>query len=729
MPASEKKVIVYSLDFDSCLHSSNHKSIEDFLQVNKGLIEEIVKQVREGNQVAMYSGSNRVDPYVDDQNARKAKKKNGVYLSSFIAFRALEEAIKTQLNDGEKKHVQLEEMLPADTYNGRTAGASFGNFVNQMSSRGFESTDTLTPESVADESKISILYAQIHHLAAKYPDKQITFTFYDDNLTILKGVRTFYQTHPHLVPTNVTFRTVNKLEATTVAEWEKGERACGALVQGLDTLKDAYNIDDLNDRGGEAFARLKYLLSEHLQYAGSQEASSQEKDAQKLTVTNQDKPVHSYFKEEGDLNFNKLYEFIVSTKERYEKQLADIETPNEANNVVGTGEVDKNYDQTVRRMVLFAAAIDGCPALVQDPMLWFADKLDVEGQAGGRKLGASFEHTKEALVHFNAAFDEENRKKIEDLLEQYNNSDDEGEKEFIKFTLHNLFYNLNAQHRSTHPDLQIGVFPLSPLTKAFDEYFKGRAANHREFEGGISQIQRVTKAVVNSLGHKGHARTDQLSAAFKVRQFLKGEKTLGLSDAERDAFKRTAGLQNAQAEFNREYGHHSRLTMALENYINNSHDNEIHEIGVNTKILSTVDEGTKKELIEHRLLHYIQQKDQEHQLTKEAREADKHQMKIVLAKKVQAHLKDYKTPLELDQKEITYLKSQGTDRLKTMFYELKKDNRLTFTPDTQQALEQTSGIKAALKALRSRGDSSHKGALSASDYERDQPHSPGTGSH
>src|SRR5690606_304595 len=50
---------------------------------------------------------------------------------------------------------------------------------------------------------LSILYAQTHKVATDYPDKQIEFTFYDDRLDILYGLKHFYHEHSDLLPKNL----------------------------------------------------------------------------------------------------------------------------------------------------------------------------------------------------------------------------------------------------------------------------------------------------------------------------------------------------------------------------------------------------------------------------------------------------------------------------------------------------------------------------------------------
>lgn len=64
-----------------------------------------------------------------------------------------------------------------------------------------------TKEFFLDQSKILIVYMQMHHLAAKYPNKKIHYVFYDDVDIIRYNLHKFFSEKTYLIPKNIVIST------------------------------------------------------------------------------------------------------------------------------------------------------------------------------------------------------------------------------------------------------------------------------------------------------------------------------------------------------------------------------------------------------------------------------------------------------------------------------------------------------------------------------------------
>ena len=60
------------------------------------------------------------------------------------------------------------------------------------------------PHWLFDDSKASILYAQMHYVASQHPEQQIIFDFVDDREYIMRSLYHFFTQNPTLMPKNVT---------------------------------------------------------------------------------------------------------------------------------------------------------------------------------------------------------------------------------------------------------------------------------------------------------------------------------------------------------------------------------------------------------------------------------------------------------------------------------------------------------------------------------------------
>jgi hypothetical protein len=57
-----------------------------------------------------------------------------------------------------------------------------------------------------NNSKINLIYTQLHYLSNKYPDQDIIYDFYDDRADICRALYTAFLHAPELLPSNITLR-------------------------------------------------------------------------------------------------------------------------------------------------------------------------------------------------------------------------------------------------------------------------------------------------------------------------------------------------------------------------------------------------------------------------------------------------------------------------------------------------------------------------------------------
>lgn len=207
-------IIVYSFDFDGCIFNryylelSQQGDADALAKANPQLFNHIQKTAK-GKSVILMVGSNRQDYGIDYTNTIK----KGKYIteSCFTALSSISAYLKNILGiDNE-----FDTYLLADTTNKLIPGSSFLKAEKAIAQRNKEvikSDDEETAEHptwmpLSDESKLSVLYAQIHRIASLHPHTEaITYTFYDDRQDILDNLYQVFSQNPNLIPPNVTLQ-------------------------------------------------------------------------------------------------------------------------------------------------------------------------------------------------------------------------------------------------------------------------------------------------------------------------------------------------------------------------------------------------------------------------------------------------------------------------------------------------------------------------------------------
>lgn len=224
------KMHVYSLDYDGCMAA---RTIEEIIATNTDLIDEMIGLINNGEEVRVCVGSNRQNRVIDLFNSDSKRTP-----SVFKAYPALVDYIKNQIKDeNKKKNIQFDGFLTVDALNDVKCGTHFKEYgriqyvregrppkaseIPPIRDEDYENNE----KCMVDETKISILYAQMHHFASLNRSKQVEFIFKDDKEDILRNLHTFYSQHPELIPTNVTLKIEQKLSQEALDAIEETKKS------------------------------------------------------------------------------------------------------------------------------------------------------------------------------------------------------------------------------------------------------------------------------------------------------------------------------------------------------------------------------------------------------------------------------------------------------------------------------------------------------------------------
>ncbi|MBL7481111.1 hypothetical protein [Legionella bononiensis] len=190
---------IYSFDFDGCLANLLYLSSKkkDIIRANQVLLAQIKSSP---NPKIILVGSNRQGLMDDFTNA--ADNERG---SCFPAIKL----ISQELNSHEAP-TTLDELLLSDIYNDMPDGASFKEAMKYINknNKDYKVGKIKKPEQfpnwIHDESKLTVIYAQMHKMAKEHPYDDLQFNFIDDREDILNHLHDYFLKYPELIPHNVT---------------------------------------------------------------------------------------------------------------------------------------------------------------------------------------------------------------------------------------------------------------------------------------------------------------------------------------------------------------------------------------------------------------------------------------------------------------------------------------------------------------------------------------------
>ena len=179
---------VQSFDFDGCLFNSEYITSQDkdVIQANRKFLDSIKKKNTESSysKSIVFVGSNRQSKATDDAN---------LWLkgSCFPAIKDVSDYLGAE----------LDTMLLADIYGNLPDGSAFAQALKDPEG------NEKHAEWLFDETKATILYAQMHKIAVAHPNENIVFDFYDDlDGVIIRALTKFYTINSQLIPQNLTLR-------------------------------------------------------------------------------------------------------------------------------------------------------------------------------------------------------------------------------------------------------------------------------------------------------------------------------------------------------------------------------------------------------------------------------------------------------------------------------------------------------------------------------------------
>jgi hypothetical protein len=189
-----------SFDFDGCLcnyqyqrarYAPHNTDDEAFFIGNTNLFKHIFTSNKQHqfNHTRVLIGSARQSKSMEDGNTGNDQSR-----ACFPKMKTVLKHLRSKINS-----CTFDDFLMADLYNDLLPGQSF----KQALSTEFKGEH---PKVITDESKITLLYAQIHRLASQHPEADITFDFYDDRTDILEKLTRHFIMYRKQLPQNVTLR-------------------------------------------------------------------------------------------------------------------------------------------------------------------------------------------------------------------------------------------------------------------------------------------------------------------------------------------------------------------------------------------------------------------------------------------------------------------------------------------------------------------------------------------
>lgn len=220
--------IIFSagIDFDGCAHDDDSR---------ESIIKHITQtclSIRNLKKIILMIGSLRQSIYLDVLNA----KNNSTY-PNYISCTSIIEHIEPRLKEiFPDIDISADTYLLFDSFQQLQHGTTFKGMqklfaeINPQYIRDYDlqsntvlesacyheesGTNLLTANHFADCSKISIIYAQLHHIATQHPDKQIAMHFYDDKISILNNLYKFYNKNLQWIPKNLSLHLFKQVAIT-----------------------------------------------------------------------------------------------------------------------------------------------------------------------------------------------------------------------------------------------------------------------------------------------------------------------------------------------------------------------------------------------------------------------------------------------------------------------------------------------------------------------------------
>lgn len=199
----ETSIRVISFDFDECLFNKSYKNkfAEDEMDYGMGTISDensalittnktLLQSLRHYNNkysktISFIGSSNQSN----QDEARYMRRNKNTSESQFSAINTVSNYIGAE----------VDTMLMADIYSRKDPGFSY-KAANTPNYKGKH------PEWDKDDSKVAMIYAQIHKIANENPGENITFDFIEHDIALINALKIFFEKNSGLIPSNVLLR-------------------------------------------------------------------------------------------------------------------------------------------------------------------------------------------------------------------------------------------------------------------------------------------------------------------------------------------------------------------------------------------------------------------------------------------------------------------------------------------------------------------------------------------
>ena len=225
---------VISFDFDGCLFNYNYlrSSDKDVIKHNKHFLDSLKQESNAFSHTITMIGSARQSKELDMRGAQKNN--TG---SCFLAIQHITRYLKATFNT----------LLFSDIIGDLVEGTSYKRLLSHNVHQEKHAC------AFFDNSKVMLLYAQMHHIAMQNPNETITFYFYDDRDDILNGLNNFFKHNPDMIPSKLNLR---------LQQYAGHHINPVAIVQGTGPANKNYRqtVTDMLDIG---FKRMPLILYDH----------------------------------------------------------------------------------------------------------------------------------------------------------------------------------------------------------------------------------------------------------------------------------------------------------------------------------------------------------------------------------------------------------------------------------------------------------------------------------
>lgn len=479
----EKQHYVFSLDYDGCTDIA----IAD-------LEQRMVDLANAGHQVTIMVGSNRQDIEHDVNNSRGKGS-----MSVFKAFQRLSDRVKAQVSTEKQNNVEFDKHLQIDSCLDTPSGSSMAAYLPELDKDPGELDAFLKAERKTgrtinnDESKISMIYNQLHHMANKAKQtsdkKTLQFTFTDDRPEILQGIQEYFNQHADLIPEGVTLHLEHRSTRENV---ENREKSIEALLDEIEALSGTQK--DADTCNSDAQAIYEKILRHNHDYGGV------------LFTPNDLLEIQKVSNKEPAAKMQHLKAELEDIKRAYHLKIPELKEDEEKwklfqeeHDVIikGKGEVDTEYHTSTREMLALATV-----------------------ESAKKDAGTDMQ------LH-DTIIQREAEKRIE--LFQTFSSGNLAEQGML---LHN-----QPAAKAAHLDSAMLFKNRTNIRAqlAFKDYFKSRAAYQREYNQPKMPLRKIGSYLSDKIAKRGLSRTVKLQATLKVMKYLEGQETLGLTREEKKA--------------------------------------------------------------------------------------------------------------------------------------------------------------------------------------------------